>query len=526
MDEMSSNTTPAFTRLPAELLILILDQQHSVSDKYAGDIIDYATLKSLRLACRQFAHLPKLLGKVFKHILIIASPEQVQIAESLDLSSIKPYVRVITMAPSKYSWTMTEHQFRHIVSIPRIEEICQELSMTYYRVKSTGGDVSGFSQSREQEIKEGWQHFLEKHTDGKMPYPETEIVTGYERYMQCARRTRRMFEENKVHHAWTKVFTQLPDVHSFRVGAWGFDGSSDDNWRDLSCEPVTHRHNYNNSGHNAGVCRQLQEPVGEALLRTAIASLIAAGSIIAHLEIDCVLDSKFVWADDGTLRDLDLSRLQTLTFDPIEVDWWEKRGWTSEYEATAVARCGLALSTILHTCRFSLSKLILYPEYGEQYIVWPPAAPNRPLMLPALRSFRTGMSLDLPEFARFLLQSPALQFVQLDGCSGRLGEWRELWDAIRNHPNRMTLEFDQLPCNSYTECSVYHYTGEDSKADFDDDPWDNIQYSLENYLSGNRHWDRTLRMWFEDGGDEPTDSEDDEDDAIEGEFVSEADEEQ
>lgn len=58
MEVMSLDTTPAFTRLPAELLMLILDQQHSKSDKYAGDMYatfiayDRSSLSNLPLKCR------------------------------------------------------------------------------------------------------------------------------------------------------------------------------------------------------------------------------------------------------------------------------------------------------------------------------------------------------------------------------------------------------------------------------------------------------------------------------------------
>lgn len=177
-----------------------------------------------------------------------------------------------------------------------------------------------------------------------------------------------------------------------------------------------------------------------------------------------------------------------------------------ERRAIATLRCGLAVSTLLHKCSSSLHVLELYPEQDSEYLEWPPEAPIRLPTLAALKSFTTGLGLDLSAFAQFLHQSPDLNYLQLDGCEGKLEDWRYLWDAISDHPSRMTLEFDSLPCNSYTECSLSHYTGDASKEEFDEKPWANIMYSLENYLSGRRHWDRTLRMWFGDGNGEQTDS--------------------
>lgn len=477
--------------------------------------VDFATRKALREACRQYAYLPRLLESVFEHIRIQASPEQVEVAESIDLCYIRPYVRVITMTPSKYSWKMTKDVFQHVISTPRIEEICKQIERVRYQAKGAYEGISSLPTSGDVDIKEsGWKTFVEKHSDGKTPFSETEMTTAYERYMQHAERLREMFETKRIHRAWTRVLCQLPHARSFKFGIWKFDGRNSGSWRDLACDFRTHAHNHLTPGHEAEVCRQLQEPIGEQLLKTIIASLIAAKSTIVQLEIECTVDSNFVWADDGTLDNLDLSRLEALSFNPVEADWIVMRLWSSERETTAATRCGLALSTLLHKCSSTLQKLIVYSGHGGgcDYAKWPPAAPNQIPLLPVLTNFTTGMDLGLPAFAGFLLQSPALAFLNLNGCGGNLDQWRQLWDAIRDHPSRMMLEFEQLPCNDVAEWSTSHYTGRPSEAKFDEDPWMNIDYSLENYLSGLRHWDRTLDMWFNGGEGEPTDSEEDDSD--------------
>lgn len=455
------------------------------------------------------------LETVFEHIRIEASPEQVRVAEELDLSCIRPYVRAVTMTPSKYSWTMTEDAFQHIVSTPRIEEICRQVVGKWYEAKSAGEDVSRLASSGSEEIEKlGWKDFVKKYPDSKTPFSERDMTIAYRRYMQHAERLREMFETKRLHRAWTRVLGQLPNARSFKIGMWKFDCSNHGPWRDLACDIRAHLHNFYVSGHEAEACRQLQEPIGEMLCKTVAVSLIAANSRIRQLEIGCTVDSKFIWTDDGTLDDLDLSRLETLSFHPIVADWKEIHIWSSERKATTASRFGLTLSTLLHKCSSSLQILVICLDHDGRphYTEWPPAVPSHLPLLPDLTSFETGMRLDLPAFARFLLQSPALTFLRLKGCGGDLDKWRELWDAIRNHPSRMKLEFDQLPCNEATEWTAYHYTGEPSKAEFDDNPWENIDYSLENYLSGTRHWDRTLEMWFNGGDGEATDSEEDDSD--------------
>lgn len=70
---------------------------------------------------------------------------------------------------------------------------------------NAGGDVSGLPASGEEQIEMlGWKGFVEKHTDGKMPFPESEIATGYKRYMQNAQRACEMLETKQIHNAWTK----------------------------------------------------------------------------------------------------------------------------------------------------------------------------------------------------------------------------------------------------------------------------------------------------------------------------------
>ena len=113
-------------------------------------------------------------------------------------------------------------------------------------------------------------------------------------------------------------------------------------------------------------------------------------------------------------------------------------------------------------------------------------------------------------FTNLLLQSPELKHLELESCDGTVSDWRELWDAIRNHPSRMLLHIDCMPCDPEAETRLNHHTGKASRMKWDEDG-DNIRYSLENYLSGRRHWDSALETWFGNRDDEITDGDDEED---------------
>ncbi|XPS72343.1 hypothetical protein M3J09_004508 [Ascochyta lentis] len=519
MEVFVASTTPAFTRLPVELFTMVLDQRYSSSSRtWSGDIVDHATLKSLRLACRQYAYLPRLLEKLFHGIRLVASSEQVYLAETLDLSVIKPYVKSIAMEPSKYSWAMTKDTFQDIVLVTPLQQFCYAMNRKGLQTMRTGKDFSNpIPIGRDQFADLGLTGFVQQYMDGKMPFSSAEIGEGFEHYMQHARCIHDMFETQQVQRAWTRVCMQLPNVQVFRVGRWEFDGRGESNWRNLGCDVQPHEHYYGR-GHDKAVCRRLQEPVGEALYSTAIASLAAARAKITQLDIECVVDGNFAWARNGALDGLDLANLEILTFGPLGAEPREDYGSGSEREAAVHAHCNHAITTLLRKCSTSLQKLVLFPNFSCYDMDWPPSditVPNEPLAFPALKSFTTGISLRLSSFTLFLHQCPVLEYLQLDGCHGDDGEWRELWDAIRNHPNRMTLKLDQLPCNSYAEVGVCHHTGEASGTAFSSDPWDNIGYSLENYLSGRRHWDRSLRMWFDEGSEESSEEEDSDESADE-----------
>jgi hypothetical protein len=416
-------------------------------------------------------------------------------AATVDLSGIRPFVKKIVFQPSKYSWDMTNDIYGDISIINKLFAFCQEKEdemkaehihgETRWRIHFPGTS---------EVFKLGYTDFVRKYMDGEMPISRDEIEASFEKYMGSAIELRGMFESGQVHHAWTNMLLQLPNVHTFGIGRWKYE---DD-----------HKHDWHK--HNEVVCRQVQEPVGEAVFNTTLASLISAGSRIEKLRINSMTDCHFAWADNGTLDALDLSCLHALKLD---IECCHDFHHNSLQEDEVRIRFNIAVTALLRKCQSSLRHLRVLSTHCPDF-EWPPtdAGESHGIPpLPALESFTTELTLLLPNFADLLLQSCELKHLKLNLCHGDLGDWHELWDAIRNHPSRMLLTFDQLPCNEVAEVSMDHHTGEESKEEWSDDVWGNINYSLENYLSGRRHWDRTLQMWFGDGDGGPTDDEEDDD---------------
>lgn len=426
----------------------------------------------------------------------------------------------VVFEPSKYSWAMTEELFEEIVTVAPLQEFCQRHNDKLWETGGWDRNGKKFLHDSDVEVL-GVRGFVERYMGGEMPFGEEEIKEGFVRYMARANETRELFGSGRLERAWTGALRQLPEVGMFTLGSWDFDKTialqhrvetKGRGWEEIRCEVYEHKHNWD-AGHNHARCRRPQEPVGGAVFNTAIASLIAAGSTITGLDIKYCAEETFSWADNGLLQDLDLSHLESLFFRP---QTWEDgegekmgdRNFDLGREERLEARAALAVTSILKKSSQSIKTLEIVTGVPRCPFAWP--LPDSIIALPSLERFYTGASLHLPAFARFVKLARNLKHLELKSCHGKGWEWRQLWDAIRHHPSRMMLVFDQLPCSDAAEISMNHWTGEESKDEgYEDDVWMNIDRSLENYVSNRGKWDRSCRMWFDGAAsDEETESED------------------
>ena len=337
-------------------------------------------------------------------------------------------------------------------------------------------DPDFHSRWRNHEIRKfGFADFAQKYMDSTTPIPESEIETAFENYMEIAHELRGMFESGQVYRAWTNALRQLPSVHTFEIGKWNVKKN--------------HKHDWKN--HKESDCLPVQQSVEEAVCGTALTSMVSAASQIEELGIKNAADYHHAWADNGTLDALDLSRLHTLKIDM-------KLSHLLLYGKVTV-RFNLAAIALLRKCHSNLRHLRVCSSSGTS-IDWPPdnngygEAPIVP-SLPALESFTTNLGVMLSSFANLLLQYRELKHLELELYDGNLSDWRNFWDAIRNHPSRMLLHLEFLPCDPTEDMQLIHHTGKASLRKWYDDE-DNIRYSLENYLSGSGHWDSALTTWF------------------------------
>ncbi|KAH6629315.1 hypothetical protein C7974DRAFT_453997 [Boeremia exigua] len=497
-----TTTTPAFTRLPAEILVQILDLPQEQA--WRGPIIDFSTLKSFRFSCRAYAYAPCVLERLFTRIRFLASPDHVRSAETLDVGLIRPWVKSIVMQPAKYVWDMTRLVYEQNVfnqplkTLRHWNDSCHvwDSPLDYTAPDFEAWNVLGRPQFEEL----GVRGFVDKYLEGKMPFSEAQIQVGFEQYMQQANCMKAMYEERRVEQAWAKVLSQLPDVRVFSIGKWDPASCSNytDMWSDRGDDIDTHAHDqYDGTEHCRDVCRQLQEPVANALFGAAFASLAAAGSLVEDLTIEAIVDGGYAWATNPSLAALNLSRLHSLTLLAVSTHE-ELYGYCEPRTPAPSSRCAAALSTLLHKSSATLRSLSLFPKLHPDSDLYFPLPSTRTCAgtppLPALARLATSLPLDVPAFARLVAASP-LVHLALDTCApSSHAEWRPVWDAIRHHRNRMVLDFNHLCCgNSGGLCLTLH-TGNEP-------PWemDGVSSSLEKYLTGEGGWDEECRAQFERG---------------------------
>ena len=119
--------------------------------------------------------------------------------------------------------------------------------------------------------------------------------------------------------------------------------------------------------------RVIAAPVGDALFEIGIDSLAKTEVCVQSLKIKCAMTGHFGWKNITGWEKLDLSRLQTLKFDPWTTSQpsysISDRG-TSYYEDAIAVRASDAITEVMKKCKNSL-EVFTYGRYSP--MIWPGA---------------------------------------------------------------------------------------------------------------------------------------------------------
>ena len=224
----------------------------------------------------------------------------------------------------------------------------------------------------------------------------------------------------------------------------------------------------------------------------------------------------FDWASLSGWDKLDLSSLDKLRFRPMALCLDELAAFPDATEAQMAAHACTALNGILRKCSGRLKDLEIE---ADSPLTWPT---EDLVPLPELKRLAIdGIDSNTGALSKLLHSSPKLQHFELRGTHELTTGMRELLDAVRGHPSRMTLKWDSVPSNDWTEIGAHFNTAYTSSAkktkpesasrgDIRVAYATDVDRSLRNYVAGKGRWNKSLRMEFEGGNTDSEDSEDSE----------------
>lgn len=445
----------------------------------------FPRLKALRLSSPRFAHLDLILKTLFGGLQLVATPERLEHLLQTDISQIAPFVQTVTFVAPPQCWTLTFEGFREVIIAQAIQKHASDHQIW-------DGDGSYAYED------DGHRKFIERHWNGKFPLSHDQIRVGFEEYHDDALAAQDVLLGNELRSAWTSTLQSLPHVHNLRFMSVAYNGRGGSHLPvQPDCIVRPHRHD---QIHRDETCRRVAAPAGDALFAAGITCLADANVKVDTLAVACAMTGLFEWDTLPGWEKLNLSQMHTFTFQPRVQSIGEDLDVSGGRSETDVAeRAADAVAAVLDKCGNSLEKFRYENGCPMQ---WPG---DRVIALPKLKHLSLDSGSIRPRHLKtWMSQMPSLIHFQLDGsslCEHQYYGWRDVFDAVRNHPRGLHVHFDQIVANDCAEISLFYDT--DGFQEFLDqeesgDPWGDIDRSLALYLSGKIEYNASLKEWLQD----------------------------
>ena len=322
---------------------------------------------------------------------------------------------------------------------------------------------------------------LERANIGQIA-PFVKEVT-FDGYQDDAIVAKDLLQSEDLRVAWTKALRTLPGDLRLQFVTSGYNQSS-------YSVPA----HYHEAGHGDEGCESAIAPIGDALFAAAIACLAEAGVKARTLSVKCAMTSHSQWDALPGWGTCDFSRVQSFKFQP-QIQEMCRFGL---FETFIPERAADATAAVLKKCNDSLERF----HYQDCPMQWPG---QEVISLPKLKRLSLGDGCIRPRNLRaWMAKMPSLEHldcVSTKSWGGEDGTWVEIFDAIRNHPRGMKVDFDQI-CANDEEISMSYHTG-DFQEYLEKEPeaedWSDVSLSLPLYLSGKLDMDEATleasRAW-------------------------------
>ena len=212
-----------FHQLPLEVLTLIVEHLTTEPSTIWRCRTDFPKLKALRLSCRSFSYVPRLLAILFRGVKLVAVPEHLEHLEKADIRKLALYVERLTFFPAFQSWTLGFDAFKEIVLSQAIDQYSYEHEIW---------DGMGSLVDKE----DGHSKFVNQHWAGKLPFSDDELTAGYEKYDMLANKGKDCLESQRLLDLWTSTLKALSNCRQYRIDTQDYKGSARETPGSYGCE--------------------------------------------------------------------------------------------------------------------------------------------------------------------------------------------------------------------------------------------------------------------------------------------------
>lgn len=319
---------------------------------------------------------------------------------------------------------------------------------------------------------------------------------SHRRYRECAQAAQQAVKSGRVQRAWVKTLEALPRDRVYRVRKWKF-AIQEPSWSQDATLDRVFRSTHGTQLEAEGNRGKFASPLGDQLFDLVMHSIVEAAVKPTQLDLCYDTCGQSLWDHFIGYQSDALSELETLLFRP----WLYGITPDGEYfrpeddDSHVTENAAFALTSMLNICNSSLRFLSINNRYP---IVFPAEYINQVTnVVPELRRLEMkGVHLNAKAFASWLRQCTKVEHLSIastilttDGYYG----WRLLFDAIRDHPNRMTVEFHQIMANQMITLGLH--TAEFVEVSLENE-WGDGYVSICGYLSGSCDWNASLDEMF------------------------------
>lgn len=355
---------------------------------------------------------------LFENVQLQPTLKYVEGLEKGNLDRIAPHVSHVTFIPPLQSSALAYEDFSEIISI------------LYRRKIRPGG--------REEQL----------------PVPDDKARLAFQKYHQHVQKNQDLLGSSLLRQVWVQTLRKCG--HYLRLSF------EDADWKESFIRDVAQ------SGGIPGpydhVClRHAKEShaaaLGSLLFRSAVQCLAEAGTSIRSLDIKFHIAYRDVWGQLPQWSQLDCSQLQDFTFEPSD--------FYCESPEDVHARLLVTNPTaVLRKCHTTLEVFKYRLDIDTGNWIQPAWPESEVALLPKLKYLdMDGICVDPRALARWIGQMPCLDHVRISEMvlDDDYPTWQFIYDAIRDHPNDVLVDFVSIETNIIT--GVYGLSFRKSEVD-------------------------------------------------------------